>query len=83
MSARAGYKLVLIRLGKEEQEVRITDNGSPGAPSYSLEDCRRLAHQFMGKSPWQHRRPDVWSNGNILLTIRPYYPEVADDETAT
>ena len=70
-----GYKLVLRRLGDDKVEIAVTDHTSATAPTYSIADCRQIAGRFMGKSSaWQHRRPDIWTNGNILLGIYPFYP---------
>ena len=69
-----GYKLVLRRLGKVG-EIAVTNHGADGAPTYTQKDCEQIAHRFIGRGPWQLRRPLIWTNGDVSLGVYPYYPK--------
>jgi hypothetical protein len=74
-----GYKLVLRRLGDDKSEIAVTNHGVNGAPTYTARECEQIAHRFIGRGPWQLRRPQVWTNGDVVLGIYPFYPELKEE----
>ena len=74
-TTKQSYKLVLRRLGDDTVEIPVSDHGRDGAPSYSQRDCEQMARRFMGLRPWTKRRDNIWTNGDVVLGIYPYYPD--------